>query len=77
MARTLLDYCSEQAKPVVKEQAKAVAPAPSPPLITKVEPKKPKKPRTFPPIAPDNLPPAYFVSATYDGRQKQSSYQAL
>ena len=72
MARTLLDYCSEQAKPVVKEQAKAVAPAPSPPLITKVEPKKPKKQRTFPPIAPDNLPPSYFVSASYDGRQKKA-----
>ena len=24
--------------------------------------------RTFPPLAPENLPPSYFVSATYDGK---------
>ena len=72
MARTLLDYCSDQAKPVVKEQPKAAAPAPSPPFVTKVEEKRQKKQRTFPPIAPNNLPPSYFVSASYDGRQKKA-----
>jgi len=27
-----------------------------------------RKNRVFPPIAPENLPPSYFVSATYDGK---------
>ena len=73
MARTLLDYCiSEQTKPTVKEEAKVATSAPSIPVVAKVEEKKPKKPRTFPPVAPDNLPPSYFVSASYDGRQKKA-----
>ena len=72
MTRTLLDYCSEKAKPVIKEQAKAEAPAPSTPFIAKAEKNKLKKPRTFPPMAPENLPPSYFVSASYDGRQKKA-----
>ncbi len=72
MARTLLDYCiCEQPKPSVKE-AKAEAKAQSSPVIAKVEEKKQKKKRVFPPIAPENLPPSYFVSATYDGRQKKA-----
>lgn len=73
MARTLLDYCNtEQAKPTVKEEAKASVSDLSIPIIAKAEEKKPKKPRTFPPIAPENLPPSYFVSASYDGRQKKA-----
>ena len=73
MARTLLDYCtSEQAKPTTKE-ATAEAQAPSIPSSAKVEEiKQKRKPRTFPPLAPENLPPAYFVSASYDGRQKKA-----
>src|SRR4030066_1373774 len=31
-----------------------------------------KKRRVFPPVAPENLPPSYFVSATYDGRQRKA-----
>jgi DNA polymerase, archaea type len=74
MARTLLDYCiSEQAKPTVKEEAKAIAQVPSSPVNVKVtEIKQKKKPLAFPPIAPENLPPSYFVSASYDGRQKKA-----
>ena len=30
--------------------------------------KKEKEKRVFPPLAPENLPPSYFVSATYDGK---------
>jgi len=30
--------------------------------------KKEGRQRTFPPLAPENLPPSYFVSATYDGK---------
>jgi DNA polymerase I len=26
----------------------------------------------YPPVAPDNLPPSYFVSASYDGRQRKA-----
>jgi DNA polymerase I len=29
---------------------------------------KEKQKRAFPPLAPENLPPAYFISATYDGK---------
>ncbi len=73
MARTLLDYCTtEKAKPAAKEEVKAAAQAPLSPVKAKVEEKKPKKSRSFPPIAPENLPPSYFVSASYDGRQKKA-----
>ncbi len=74
MARTLLDYCIiEQAKPTVKQEVKAEAQVQSSPAVAKVEEiKQKKKPRTFPPIAPENLPPSYFVSASYDGRQKKA-----
>ncbi|MGZ4850716.1 MAG: DNA-directed DNA polymerase I, partial [Candidatus Bathyarchaeia archaeon] len=71
MARTLLDYCDrEQTKPVITEQAKAVA-STSPIQINIEKIKQKKKPRVFPPVAPKNLPPSYFVSASYDGRQKK------
>jgi len=73
MARTLLDYCiSPQAKPQPKPEAKKEAP-PSPQSISTAETVKQKRvPQTFPPIAPLNLPPSYFVSASYDGRQKKA-----
>ncbi len=74
MARTLLDYCiSEQTKPPVKEEAKAQAPAQSPEIqgTVVIKPKKRQR-QPFPPIAPANLPPSYFVSASYDGRQKKA-----
>ena len=76
MARTLLDFCiSEQPKPPVKEEVKAQAPAaPVPSEVVEVQVIKPKKRQRqpFPPIAPPNLPPSYFVSASYDGRQKKA-----
>ena len=31
-----------------------------------------KKKRAFPPVAPENLPPAYLVSATYDGHAEKA-----
>jgi DNA polymerase I len=71
MARTLLDFCNrEQTKPPVKEEAKAEASS----VITHSEEVKQKKKQRqpFPPIAPENLPPSYFVSASYDGRQKKA-----
>jgi DNA polymerase I len=74
MARTLLDYCiSEQTKPLVKEEAKALAPAQLPEVQQAVVGVKPKKRQRqpYPPVCPENLPPSYFVSASYDGRQKK------
>jgi DNA polymerase, archaea type len=75
MARTLLDFCiSEQPKPSVKEEAKAQAPAELTPSeveeVQVIEPKKRQR-QPFPPKAPPNLSPCYFVSAFYDGRQKK------
>ncbi len=73
MARTLLDYCiSPQAKPAQKEEAKVQAPLPAPPTPEPTEVKHKKRERQpYPPTAPENLPPSYFVSAFYDGRQKK------
>ncbi len=80
MARTLLDYCtSEQVKPTQKEEVKASAlptPVPEPEvqetqIIETVKPKKRER-QPYPPIAPLNLPPSYFVSASYDGRKKKA-----
>lgn len=73
MARTLLDYCiSQEAKPQI-QQAKAEAP-PQTPETQSASPKEKKKRQRqpFPPIAPENLPPSYLVSATYDGRQRKA-----
>lgn len=74
MTRTLLDYCiSEQTKPPAKEQPKDQTSTQSA-EVQEVEVIKPKKRQcqSFPPIAPENLPPSYFVSAFYDGHQKKA-----
>ena len=72
MARTLLDFCDrEQIKPQVKEAVKAEASSSQ--VVARVEKVKQKRnAQVFPPIAPLNLPPSYFVSASYDGRQKKA-----
>ena len=67
----LLDDYRAPTRLPVKEEAKAEAP-PSP-TITNVETvEQKKKQRTFPPIAPPNLPASYFVSASYDGRSRKA-----
>ena len=72
MARTLLDYCiSEQTKPPVKDGAQSgSARSTRNSEVATVKVRK-KRPSTFPPTAPKNLPASYFVSASYDGRQKK------
>jgi len=40
------------------------------PFMKAVE--KERKKRAFPPIAPENLAPSYFVSATYDGKTRKA-----
>ncbi len=66
--KSLFDFSPQPKKPV-EEAAKAQAPQPPP----AAEPeKKEKKRHAYPPRAPENLPPSYFVSATYDGRQRKA-----
>ncbi len=70
MARTLLDYCdSEPTKLATTAKPKA------PPLAegqTAEKAKHRKQRQQFPPAAPKNLPASYFVSASYDGRQRKA-----
>lgn len=51
----------------VKSETKAEAPR----SVT-TEGKKEKKYRVFPPVAPEDLPLSYFVSAGYDGRSRKA-----
>ena len=73
MAQQSLDfYYRKESKPEKKQEAKAEAYQAPPPAVAAEEKKQEKKRRTFPPVAPENLPPSYFVSASYDGRQKKA-----
>jgi len=65
--KSLFDYAPPQKKPV-QEEAKAAALQAQPAEAAQ----KPRKRHAFPPVAPENLPPSYFVSATYDGRQRKA-----
>src|SRR3990170_614191 len=65
--RSLFDFGPVVKKPV-QDEAKAVAPQTQPAEATQ----KPRKRPAFPPVAPENLPPSFFVSATYDGRQRKA-----
>lgn len=74
MARTLLDYFgSAPTKSASKDEHKLEA-SPPIPVLEEQKPTKPKKRQRqpFPPIAPNNLPPSYFVSASYDGKLKKA-----
>ena len=51
------------------EKMKAEAP---PPTTEPAKKEREQKRHVYPPKAPDNLPPSYFVSATYDGRAKKA-----
>jgi DNA polymerase, archaea type len=64
-----LDAWFPQPKPV--EKPKAEAPPPTAQPAAEAE-KKTRTRHPYPPRAPDNLPASYFVSATYDGRQKKA-----
>ncbi|MBX5328200.1 MAG: DNA-directed DNA polymerase I [Candidatus Bathyarchaeota archaeon] len=58
--RRLEDFSKVEAKPLKENEAEAL------PFTETII--KEKKEYAFPPLAPDNLPPSYFVSATYDGK---------
>ena len=65
MAQKRLDeFSRREAKPSEEIEAKTL---PFTEAITKE-----RKTRPFPPLAPKNLPPSYFVSATYDGKAKKA-----
>jgi DNA polymerase I len=65
--KSLFDFSPPPKKPVAQPQ-KAEAPPPQP----KEHEKKQHTPHVYPPVAPQDLPASYFVSATYDGRQKKA-----
>ena len=67
LQRSLFDYAPVPKKPVQEEAKAAALPAQAAEAT-----QKPRKRHLFPPVAPDNLPPSYFVSATYDGRQRKA-----
>jgi DNA polymerase I len=67
MAQKSLDeYSLIQNKPLKMAKAEAL------PVVTPESAKREKKHRAFPPVAPENLPPSYFVSAGYDGRSRKA-----
>ena len=68
MAQRSLDtYYQVHNKPVEKPKAEAPPPTAEPAMK-----ERERKRHVYPPKAPDNLPPSYFVSATYDGRAKKA-----
>lgn len=67
--KSLFDYAPPEEKKQVQEEAKVKAEALTPQIVEK--PAKHEKRRTSL-TAPENLPPSYFVSATYDGRQQKA-----
>jgi DNA polymerase, archaea type len=83
MASTLDKWFSQPVKPPKGEvKAQALPSTPQPELEIKVEEaltpeavvvkRKKRERQPFPPVAPANLPPSYFVSASYDGRLKKA-----
>jgi DNA polymerase I len=60
--RHLDDFSKKETNPSKEMEAKAE------PVAVKEAPRTELKRTVFPPWAPENLPPSYFVSATYDGR---------
>jgi DNA polymerase I len=68
--KSLLEYSPTQKKPSKQEETNTAAP-PANTAIPETTKKTNKRP-TFPPVTPENLPPAYFVSATYDGRSRKA-----
>lgn len=58
--KRLEDFYQSKAETLTERKAEAL------PFTEAI--KKEKEKRAFPPLAPENLPPSYFVSATYDGK---------
>jgi DNA polymerase I len=67
--KSLLEYTPTQKKSSKQEEISTTA-APANVVIPQNAKKTDKHP--FPPVAPENLPPSYFVSTTYDGRSRKA-----
>jgi DNA polymerase I len=69
--KSLFDYTTPAPKKPVEQaqSAQRIASAEAPPVT---EPEKKKQERRASFKAPENLPESYFVSATYDGRQRKA-----
>src|SRR5512136_31034 len=65
MQKSLFDYAPPPKKKVEEAKTQAEATQIAEPSA------KPRKKHTFPPLAPNDRPPSFFVSATYDGRQRK------
>ena len=70
MAQKRLDDYSPVRSELRKEMKPEAVPVIALPTIDFV--KKEKASHVFPPVAPQNLSPSYFVSATYDGRSRKA-----
>jgi DNA polymerase I len=70
--KSLLEYSPSEKKPAPKEEPKAEAPQTTEVIPEPEKKEKVKKLHVFPPVAPENLPPSYFVSAAYDGRSRKA-----
>lgn len=62
--RHLDEFSYTEAKPSKEIEAEAL------PFMEAVE--RERKQHVFPPVAPENLPPSYLVSATYDGKTRKA-----
>jgi len=62
--RHLDEFSHREAKSSVETKAE------TPPFAEAISEEREKP--AFPPLAPENLPPSYFVSATYDGKAKKA-----
>ena len=70
--KSLLEYSPAQKKSSKTEEPKAEAPQTTEAIPETEKKEKVKNRLAFPPVAPENLPPSYFVSATYDGRSRKA-----
>jgi len=69
--RSLLEYSPVQQEPSKTEESKETGSQTTKAVPEEKKEKRRKRP-DFPPVAPENLPPSYFVSATYDGRSRKA-----
>ncbi len=67
--KSLLEYSPRQKKFLKQETTKST-PLTNTAISNKAN--EAKKRPIFPPVAPENLPPSYFVSTTYEGRLKKA-----
>ncbi len=70
--KSLLEYSPVLKETSKTEKLKALAPQTSETNSESKNKEKRKNPHGFSPVSPNNLPPSYFVSATYDGRSKKA-----